>query len=293
MKKISTCLWFDQQAEEAAEFYTSIFKGGQIKNTVLNMSSDHLPNGSVLTVDYEIAGSTFLALNGGPIFKFTPAISFHVDCETVEEINLLWEKLIEGGIALMGLDVYPFSEKFGWVQDKFGVSWQLNLTQREQKITPFLMFVGEQHGRAKEAMDFFCDKFNNTGIESMHLYGKDQNEPEGTVMNASFTLNGQSFMAMDSAYPHAFSFTEAISFCVYCKTQEEVDYYWEELSKGGEKSQCGWLKDQYGVSWQVIPELFTIMITDDNPLKAKSVMEAVLKMQKPDIETLSDAYNQI
>ncbi|MDF2557233.1 MAG: hypothetical protein K0R71_1061 [Bacillales bacterium] len=261
-------------------------------NELKNTAGGRFPEGSVLTVDFDIGGRRFVALNGGPLFKFTPAISFFVDCESVEEINLLWKNLSEGGVALMGLDAYPFSEKFGWVQDKYGVSWQLSLTRCKQHISPFLMFVGEQHGKAKEALDFYCKNFNNSSVEDIQLYGKDQSEPEGTVMIASFALNGQSFKAIDSAYPHGFSFTEAISFCVYCKTQEEIDFYWEELSHGGSKSECGWLKDQFGVSWQIIPEDFIQMITDENREKVDAVMDAVLKMKKPDIETLHNVYNQ-
>jgi predicted 3-demethylubiquinone-9 3-methyltransferase (glyoxalase superfamily) len=287
LKAIKTCLWFDHQAPEAAECYSSIFQNGKINNIVRNKSGNQLADDSILTVDFEIAGSKFIGLNGGPYFSLSPAISFYVDCESIEELDQLWNELSKDGTVLMELGQYPFSEKFGWLNDRFGVSWQINLSKSKQQITPFLLFVQNQHGNAKAAIDFYCKTFNNSNIDSIQYYGKDQGEPEGTVRHALFHLNRQPFMAIDSAEPHAFTFSEAISFCVYCKTQEEIDFFWDTLSQGGSESQCGWLKDQFGVSWQIIPECLGQLMTD--PEKAKSVMEALLKMQKLDIEKLKQA----
>lgn len=288
VKAIKTCLWFDHQASEAAECYSSIFQDGKINNIARNKSSN-LSESSVLTVDFEIAGSKFIGLNGGPIFTLTPAISFYVDCESIEELDQLWNELSKDGTILMELGQYPFSEKFGWLNDRFGVSWQINLSKRKQQITPFLLFVQNQHGNAKAAIDFYCKSFNNSNIGDIQYYGKDHGEPEGTVMHALFYLNGQPFMAMDSVEPHEFTFSEATSFCVFCKTQDEIDFFWETLSEGGSKSQCGWLKDQFGVSWQIIPESLAQLMTNKDPEKTKSVMEALLKMQKLDIEKLKQA----
>src|SRR5690606_37668933 len=248
--------------------------------------------GKVLTGIFELAGQRFMALDGGPYFKFTPAISFFVSGETAEEIDAIWAKLMDGGSVLMPLQQYPFSEKFGWVQDKYGMSWQLNVGARAQKITPFLMFVGEQHGKAEEAMTFYTSLFDNSGIEHIVRYGPGQEEEEGTVTHAVFQLNGQDFMAMESSREHAFTFTEATSFYVECESQAEVDNFWHKLSAHPEAEQCGWLKDRYGLSWQIIPTALTELMNDPDPVKAKRVTEAMLQMKKIDIEALRAAYEQ-
>jgi predicted 3-demethylubiquinone-9 3-methyltransferase (glyoxalase superfamily) len=292
MKKITPFLWFDHQAEEAMNFYTSIFKNSRIGNVTRYGEGGPGPAGTVMTGTFQLEGQEFMALNGGPQFTFTPAISFFVNCESQQEVDELWGNLSEGGAVLVELDKYPFSEKFGWVQDKFGISWQLNLASRAQKITPFLMYVGEQHGKAEEAMNLYISLFKNSRIDNIVRYGPGEEEPEGTVTHAVFSLNGQEFMAMDSSREHAFTFTPAISLFVNCETQEEVDYLWEKLSESGEKQPCGWLQDRYGVSWQIIPTILGEMLQDKDPEKSRRVMEAMLKMSKIDIKTLRQAYEQ-
>lgn len=293
MQKISPFLWFDYQAEEAVNFYTSAFKNSKIGTVTRYGEAGPGPEGSVLTVSFELEGMHFTALNAGPEFSFTPAISFFVNCDTQEEVSALWEKLSEGGSVLMPLQQYPFSEKFGWVEDAYGVSWQLNLGNRPQKITPFLMFVGEQHGKAEEAMQYYTSLFEDSGITTIERYSAGEDEPEGTVKHAVFTLHGQEFMAMDSSMEHAFTFTEALSLYVDCKSQEEVDYLWEKLTEGGEEQPCGWLKDRFGVSWQIIPRALTEMMNDPDPEKSKRVTESMLQMKKIDVPTLERAYEGV
>lgn len=296
-KNISACLWFDDQGEEAAKFYTSLFKDSGIKKISHYSEAGHdihrKEAGSVMTVEFEIAGQKFMALNGGPYFKFTPAISFFINCQTVKEVDGLWAKLSEGGTPLMALDSYPFSEKYGWIQDKYGLSWQLILRDGEidQKIIPSLMFVGEQAGRAEEALKFYTDAFKNSKMGDIARYGAGREpDQEGTVMYADFILMNQRFAAMDSAQDHAFSFNEAISFVVNCKDQKEVDYYWERLSAYPEAEQCGWLKDKFGVSWQIVPEAMGQMFSDSDNEQAGRLMNAMLKMKKLDIKLLEKAY---
>jgi predicted 3-demethylubiquinone-9 3-methyltransferase (glyoxalase superfamily) len=155
-----------------------------------------------------------------------------------------------------------------------------------QKITPFLWF----DTNAEEAMNLYTSLFTNSKIVSVSRYGEAGPGQAGTVMTATFTLNGQEFMALNGG-PH-FKFTEAISFFVNCETQEEVDELWENLSEGGEKGQCGWLKDKFGVSWQIVPTALGELLGDKDPEKSKRVMEAMLQMHKIDIETLKQAYEQ-
>ncbi len=289
---ITPCLWFDLQAEEAATFYTSVFDNGKIETVVRYPENGMMPGGTVMTVKFCLAGQDFIALNGGPYYRFTPATSFFVGCESIKEFDKLWKKLSKGGSVLMEPEaMLPYFEKFGWIQDKYGLSWQLGTCGIPQYITPYLMFVGKQCGRAEEAIGFYRSVFEISNVESMVRHGKTENEIEGSVLHASFSLNGQAFMAADSGWKHAFTFTEAVSFYVYCQTQAEIDRYWEMLSAdGGELSQCGWLKDKFGISWQIVPADLEKMMSDKNIEKVKRVTEALLKMTKLDMSILQKAY---
>ncbi len=154
-----------------------------------------------------------------------------------------------------------------------------------QKITPFLWFDNQ----AEEAMYFYTSIFKNSSVGTVSHYGEEGPGPAGTVMVATFQLNGQDFMALNGG--PIFKFTEAISFVVDCKDQQEVDEYWEKLSEGGEKSQCGWLKDKYGVSWQIVPSILDQLMGDKDPEKSGRVMHAMLQMIKLDIKALQDVYD--
>ncbi len=290
MQKIVPFLWFDGKAEEAANYYASIFKNSKIERITRYGEAGPGPKGTVMSVIFQLEGQEFYALNGGPQFTFSPAISFFFNCETLEEINDLWNKLSEIGTVLMELEKYPFSEKFGWVEDKFGVSWQLNLASRRQKITPFLTFVGKQSGKAEEAINFYVSLFNNSSIDKIEHYDTGEEQLKETVMYAIFSLDGQEFMAMDGGREHPFTFTEAISLFVNCETQVEVDQLWEKLSKGGENQGPGWIKDKYGVSWQIVPTVLGELLNDLDPEKSQRVMTAMLQMGKIDIEKLKQAY---
>jgi predicted 3-demethylubiquinone-9 3-methyltransferase (glyoxalase superfamily) len=293
MEKITSHLWFDKEAKEAAEFYTSIFPNSKVKSTT---TLHNTPSGDADIVTIQLAGQEFTLLNAGPYFNFTPAVSFLVACSTGEEVDALWKALSEGGSALMELGEYPFSEKYGWMQDKYGLSWQIMfMGDREikQKITPMLMFVGQQTGKAEEAINFYVSVFHNAKVGDIMRYGQGE-EPDsaGTVRHAAFTLEGQNFAAMDSAHAHNFTFNEAISFLVHCDTQEEIDYYWDKLSADPKAEQCGWLKDKFGLSWQIVPNAMDEMLNDKDEKKLARVIEAFLKMKKFDLAKLREAYEQ-
>jgi predicted 3-demethylubiquinone-9 3-methyltransferase (glyoxalase superfamily) len=162
-----------------------------------------------------------------------------------------------------------------------------------QKIVPSLMFVGEQCGRAEEAINFYRSVFENTKVDHIMRYGNgEEPEKEGTVKHADFTLEGQQFAAMDSARAHNFSFNEAISFIVPCRTQDEIDRYWGKLSAHPNAEQCGWLKDKFGLSWQVVPTVLNELLSDADPNRTARVTQAFLKMKKFDIAKLEEAYAQ-
>jgi len=290
-QKITTHLWYDKEAKEAAEFYVSIFKDSKVKNIT---TIHDTPSGDADIVDIELSGEAFTLISAGPYFKFTPAVSFLVACDTKEEVDALWKKLFDGGSALMELGKYPFSEWYGWLQDKYGLSWQIMLMgemKTARKITPTMMFVGDVAGKAEEAINFYASVFRDSKIGGIMRYEKgEEPDKEGKIKHASFTLEGQEFAAMDSAYKHDFAFTEAISFIVHCDTQAEIDYYWDKLSAVPESEQCGWLKDKYGFSWQIVPTAMEEMMSSGDSEKMARVTEAFLKMKKFDIAELQKAY---
>jgi predicted 3-demethylubiquinone-9 3-methyltransferase (glyoxalase superfamily) len=298
MQKITPHLWFDKEAREAAEFYTALFPDSKVTNiTTLHDT----PSGDTDIVSFELSGQSFMAISAGPLFKFNPSVSFFVnfdpsrDKDARNNLDTLWERLSQGGMALMPLDEYPFSKRFGWVQDKYGLSWQLILSDPEGEERPFLvpalMFVGEVVGRAEEAINEYLSIFKNSKMGALVRYGAGQEpEKEGTVMFADFMLEGQWFAAMDSAYEHKFAFNEAISFLVDCDSQEEIDYYWERLSAFPEAEQCGWLKDKFGLSWQISPAALGEMMTKGTREQIDRVTQAFLPMKKFDVTELHKAY---
>ncbi|SFB28131.1 Glyoxalase superfamily enzyme, possibly 3-demethylubiquinone-9 3-methyltransferase [Lentibacillus halodurans] len=244
-----------------------------------------------------------MAISAGPYFTFNPSVPFMVNFDPSREkdasqqLDKVWSKLSEDGTVLMPLDKYPFCEKYGWVQDKYGLSWQLILTNPEGEerpsIVPSLMFVGDKCGKAEEAANFYLSVFKRSKQGHITRYPQGM-EPDkaGTVMFTDFVVEHYWFAAMDSARDPKFSFNEAISFMVYCDTQEEVDYYWDKLSAVPDSEQCGWLKDKYGVSWQIVPrKMEEMMSSHSTPEQIARVGRATLKMKKLELAVLQKAYN--
>ena len=294
MQKITSHLWFDKEAKEAAEFYTSAFSGSnsRIKNTT---TLHNTPSGSVDLVTIELMGQEFMLISAGPLFRFNPSVSFLVASKTKDEVDALWKQLSKGGTVLMELGQYPFSEKYGWTRDRYGLSWQVMfMGDREikQRIIPTLMFVGTVCGKTEEALNFYRSVFHDSKVDHILRYGRgEEPDQEGTVKHAGFSLEGQEFAAMDSARGHSFTFNEAISFMVHCDTQEEIDYYWGKLSAVPTAEQCGWIKDKYGLSWQIVPTDMAEMLNDRDQKKIDRVTQAVLKMKKFDIQKLRAIYS--
>lgn len=289
MPRIAPHLWYDTQAVEAAELYAATFPGSQVTEVT---TLHDTPSGDADVVSFELFGQPFMAISAGPLFTFNPSVSFLVRCETAEEVDAYWRTLSAGGEALMPLDAYPFSKRYGWTQDRYGLSWQVMLDDEPggQRIVPSVLYVGDVAGKAEEAIALYTSVFPNSSIDHVDRYGAGE-EPEapGTIRYAGFTLDGQSFAAMDSAREHAFAFNEAISFVVLCETQAEIDLYWS-LSAVPEAEQCGWLKDRYGLSWQVSPTALGEMLRDGAPDQVARVTEAFLAMKKFDVAALERAY---
>jgi predicted 3-demethylubiquinone-9 3-methyltransferase (glyoxalase superfamily) len=282
---IFPCLWHNEDAKEAAEFYCKVFSGKITADTPVVMNID-------------LFGQKIMLLNGGPQFEKNASVSFMVMCESDDEVQNYWNQLSDGGIVLMELGEYPWSKKYGWVRDQFGTTWQLYLGEKqgEQKIIPTLMFIHQNNGKAYEAMGFYTHVFPNSKIGGVLKYGdgvgNESHEVPENVQHAHFEIDGYSFFCMDNSYDHKFDFNEGISMVVMTDNQEETDHLWNALtSDGGRESMCGWLKDQFGMSWQIVPKKLIELMNDSDQLKAQKVVQAMMKMQKIVIKDLEEAYH--
>ena len=292
-QKIIPHLWFDGAAEDAAELYTSLLPGSAI-GTVSRYGKAGFevhgqPEGTAMNVEFHIGGQPMLALNGGPRFRPTPAVSYFLNFEERAALDHAWQTLCKGGQIRMPLDAYPWSPRYGWVEDRWGVSWQLALGEPAQTggqaMTPMLLFTGAQAGQAEAALAHYTGLFPESGIEGILRHDGTGDDPAGTVMHAQFRLAGQTFMAGDSALVHDFTFSEANSFVVFCDDQAEIDHYWHALSAVPGAERCGWLKDRFGVSWQILPRNLPDLLAAPDP----KVIETFLEMGRIDIATLERA----
>lgn len=275
-KLIYPCIWCNDNAVEMAEKYLSIFPESAIVDV----------NPWVVVITCH--GQRIMLLNGGEMFRPNPSLSLMYLTTDEKETEEIYSKLIDGGKDLMPLDSYPFSSKYAWVEDRYGVSWQLytgNESDIIQRIVPTLMFVGDKNGKAEKAIDFYTTLFPNSEKRGILRYSGSEGETPGNVQHAEFKINNYLLMIMDSSYSHAFGFTEGMSLVAECHTQEEVDYLWEKLTAdGGEESMCGWLRDKYGVSWQITP-----VVMKDLLQKSPRVIEVMMSMRKLDIQKLQEA----
>ncbi len=289
-QKIVPNLWFDGNAKEAVDFYTSAFTDGKINATSYYPTEDLADfqkelAGKELTVDFELGGYRLTAINAGSEFKFNPSVSFMLnfdpsqDDQAHEHLDALWDKMIDGGEVMMELKEYPYSKRYGWLKDRYGLTWQFILTNPDGEPRPFivpsLMFSGENVNKAEKAIKFYAEVFKDAHEGTLARYVVDTGPAkEGSLMFGDVMLENQWFAAMDSGVDQDFTFNEAVSLMIICKDQEEIDYYWEKLSAVPESEQCGWCKDQFGVSWQVCPE------NVEELLKKPGAFANMMKMKK-------------
>lgn len=271
--KIYPCIWCNNNAKEMADFYCSVFPDAKIATE------------NKMVVMLQVSGQNFMLLNGGDHFKPNPGISLMYMTSDTCLIDQIYEKLSPGGKVLMAKNKYPWSENYVWFDDRFGVSWQLYLGTEEhyqQTIVPTLMFTQNMNGRANAAIHFYTQTFPDSKIQGI------KERANGEVEHADFKILDYTLMCMDGGAGHEFTFNEGVSLVVNCKDQQEIDKYWSTLtSNGGKESQCGWLKDPYGVSWQIVPENLQRFFT--TPETAQKVMTAVQKMKKLDIAEMEKA----
>jgi predicted 3-demethylubiquinone-9 3-methyltransferase (glyoxalase superfamily) len=275
-KPISTCLWFDGKSKEAFLFYKEVF--GDVE----------LISENPFAVNYNLFGRRFMHLNGGPGFTINPSVSFFISAESQTELESIWVNLIQGGSVLMPLGEYPWSAQYGWCADKYGVNWQLMLGHESScKVMPNLMFTGDNSGKADEAINFYTSLFDQSNILQISHYEEAEPDVTGYIKYAQFELNGLPFGAMDSSADHQFNFNEAVSFVITVDTQEEIDHYWNLFAESGKPGRFGWIKDKYGVSWQVVPSILGKLMT--NPASAPKATYAFMQMSKFIIADLEEA----
>lgn len=294
--EILPCIWLDDQAEAAAALYRKAFDAGRVTATArYPETADNpsgRPRGSVMSVELELPGRRFTFINGGPMFKPNPSISFFAHVDRPADADRLYGALGEGGHPLMPIGAYPWSERYGWIMDRYGVSWQVMAGRRPQgvaAIVPCLMFSGDQHGKAEAAMRHWTGIFPGSRVADVERYAAGEG-PVGTVKHGRFVLAGQDFVAMDSHVEHAFGFDEGVSLQVACEDQAAVDRYWDALAAGGSHGPCGWLKDRFGVSWQVVPADISAWMASRDAAARDRAFAAMLTMGKLDVAALRRAF---
>ena len=278
---ITPAIWCDGTADEAAQFYADVFRDASI--------AEQAPG---LTAMVSIHGFRLSLINGGNQYAPNPSISCILNFDPLlfggEEqarayLDELYERLSTGGV-LMELGEYPFSPRYAWVRDRFGMTWQLMLTDPDGDPRPFVipsfMFGGTNHAHAEEATDAWIALFDNARRGALYRYEEGGPLDAGTVMFTDFTLRGTWMAATDSGTFHDFTFTPGVSMIVSCRDQEEIDRYWAGLSAVPEAERCGWCVDRWGVSWQIVPHNIAELMAD------AATRDKILHMGKIDLAKL-------
>lgn len=293
---ITPSLWFDGQVEEAANFYTTTLRGGQITRVDLYPDAGSkeygYEPGDVQIVTFEAEGLQFVIINGGPLYTLNPAVSIAIYRTRPEDLVDLWNKLIQGGKERVPLGPSSFSQSFGWLTDKYGVSWQLMLAPDQRIAAPSLLFADGSAGRAEQALRYYTETLPGSTLGTLARFGAgNEPDPEGTLQYGELLVAGQRLIAMDSARDPELVFSGAISLLLQCDTQEQIDALWERLSAVPEAEQCGWCQDKFGVTWQIAPRVLNEMLRDGTPEEIDRVTQAYLPMKKFDIATLQRAFD--
>jgi predicted 3-demethylubiquinone-9 3-methyltransferase (glyoxalase superfamily) len=276
---IYPCVWHNGTAKEASAFYSSSIRNCKI-----------ISSNAMITI-LSIGEMKMMLLDGGPMYSPNSSISAFIGLSNEDEIEEVYNKLIVGGETLMALGAYPWSSKYGWLKDRYGFSWQImkmDSPEEDMKVWPSILFANNNYGHAGAFNDRYVKLFPNSAIFHIEKYGPNQPEHAGKIMFSQLMLNGTLMSAMDGPGDHKFDLSEGISLVVDCETQEEIDQYWEGmLEAGGTEHRCGWLKDPFGVWWQVVPSILYELM--NNPNTAPKVGSALMKMIKLDINELKEA----
>lgn len=292
MQKIIPHLWFDTQAQEATNWYISLFENSGIDRITQLYDT---PSGDAQIIDFHLAGFMFSSMSAGPYFKINGSISFMVACENAFEVDRLYDAFSESGKVIIPLESYPFSPRYAYVQDRFGVSWQLIQVENmleHPRIRPVLLFSGSVCGKADEAMAYYMKVFSDSKMGYVqHYEDGETTDPRGKISYGELTLLGTPLIFMDNdvVSDESDTFNEAISLIINCKHQGEMDDYWEQLSHDLDAEQCGWLKDQFGLSWQITTEELSIDMANASEEEMRRMTDALLPMKKLDMHIIKAA----
>ncbi|HEL2056651.1 TPA: VOC family protein [Streptococcus suis] len=288
MQTIIPHLWYDTEAKEAVAFYVELF-GGKIDWTYTITDT---PSGDSDLIQFQLGDMTLAAISAGPYFKLNESMSLMVNVANKDEVTCLYQTLSEGGRVLMPLGEYPFSPYYVWLEDRFGLSWQLSYAPDLDKPYQFdicLLFSQEQVGLAQPMLDYYKDKLPQASVGQLSYYGEGEAAVEAAKLNyAELLVAGQKMIVMDHGYGGEASFNEAFSLMVYVDSQDELNFYYDLLSAVPEAEMCGWVKDQFGISWQIVPRILMEAYDTASPETVKAVNAVVMTMKRLDIATIQD-----
>ncbi len=291
MQPIIPHLWYDTEAKEAVAFYVDLF-GGKIDWTYTITDT---PSGDSDLIQFQLGDMTLAAISAGPYFKLNESMSLMVNVASKYEVTRLYQALSEGGRILMPLGEYPFSPYYVWLEDRFGLSWQLSYAPDLDKPYQFdicLLFSQEQVGLAQPMLDYYKDKLPQASVGQLSYYGEGEAAVEAAKLNyAELLIAGQKMIVMDHGYGGEASFNEAFSLMVYVDSQDELNFYYDLLSAVPEAEMCGWVKDQFGISWQIVPRMLMEAYDTASPETIKAVNDAVLTMKRLDFATIQTILN--
>lgn len=286
MQTIIPHLWYDTEAKEAAELYVDLF-GGKID---WNYTITDTPSGDAGLIQFQLGDMTLAAISAGPYFKLNESMSLMVNVASKDDVSRLYETLSEGGRVLMPLGEYPFSPYYVWLEDRFGLSWQLSYAPDLDKPYQFeicLLFSQDQVGLAQPMLDYYKDKLPQASVGQISYYGEGEAPVEAAKLKyAKLLIGDQKIIAMDHGYGGVASFNEAFSLMVYVDSQEEADSWYEIVSAVPEAEICGWAKDQFGISWQIMPRILMEAYDSASPEQIKAVNAAVMTMKRLDIASI-------
>ncbi|MFH0372950.1 MULTISPECIES: VOC family protein [unclassified Streptococcus] len=291
MQPIIPHLWYDTEAKEAVAFYVDLF-GGKLDWTYTITDT---PSGDSDLIQFQLGDMTLAAISAGPYFKLNESMSLMVNVASKDEVTRLYQALSEGGRVLMPLGEYPFSPYYVWLEDRFGLSWQLSYAPDLDNSYQFdicLLFSQDQVGLAQPMLDYYKDKLPQASVGQLSYYGEGEAAVEAAKLNyAELLVAGQKMIVMDHGYGGEASFNEAFSLMVYVDSQDELNFYYDLLSAVPEAEMCGWVKDQFGISWQIVPRILMEAYDTASPEQIKAVNAAVMTMKRLDIGTIQTILN--